>query len=298
MSGDWLKIEKATCTKMEIASIAESLHIHPDEALGKCVRFWAWVDEHSTDGNLSRVTERYVDEHLIGCGGFCGALRLVGWLSITDGKLSIPNFDSYFTNSEKNRKANMERQKRFRIRKRVTGRNDDVTRYGGVTDGVTSRVTVALRNASTSSSVSSSNTPSNSPEENEEFEEKEEPQNRFDEFWKAYPRKVSKADAKKAWRKIAPDTALADKIIAAVKIQAKTEKWVKEPEFIPYPASWLNSERWEDEISNAPVQRTFDDKVAEMAALRERLSPCKAPNTTNGPLTTPPSSDSETRARP
>ena len=69
-------------------------------------------------------------------------------------------------------------------------------------------------------------------------------QDRFAEFWQAYPRKVAKADAEKAWRKVAGE---ADAILAGLRRFAGCEQWAKDGgQFIPYPATWLNGRRWED----------------------------------------------------
>jgi len=68
---------------------------------------------------------------------------------------------------------------------------------------------------------------------------------RFDEFWKHYPRKVSKPNALKAWIKIKPDDELTKTIISAI---SKQNLSAKEEQFIPHPASWLNGKRWEDEV--------------------------------------------------
>jgi uncharacterized protein YdaU (DUF1376 family) len=70
---------------------------------------------------------------------------------------------------------------------------------------------------------------------------------RFDTFWKHYPRKVAKPNALKAWLKIKPDDALTKQIIAAVNAQGLCNK---EIQFVPHPASWLNANRWEDEIKS------------------------------------------------
>jgi uncharacterized protein YdaU (DUF1376 family) len=70
---------------------------------------------------------------------------------------------------------------------------------------------------------------------------------RFDTFWKHYPRKVAKPNALKAWLKIKPDDALTKQIIAAVNAQGLCNK---EIQFVPHPASWLNAARWEDEIKS------------------------------------------------
>jgi hypothetical protein len=71
----------------------------------------------------------------------------------------------------------------------------------------------------------------------------------FDVFYKAYPRKVAKGDARKAWqstKKIRPPL---NEILAAILAQSKTDQWTKDNHaYIPYPATWLRAERWDDEI--------------------------------------------------
>jgi hypothetical protein len=70
----------------------------------------------------------------------------------------------------------------------------------------------------------------------------------FDDFWKAYPRKIGKGQARKAW-KAAAKKAPPGEIVAALAVQAK--RWQQEgrsPEYIPHPTTWLNGERWADEI--------------------------------------------------
>lgn len=69
----------------------------------------------------------------------------------------------------------------------------------------------------------------------------------FDEFWSLYPKKVSKEDARKAFTKALKATAL-DVILDALRKQIPT--WT-DPQFVPYPASWLNGHRWQDEITTA-----------------------------------------------
>jgi len=71
---------------------------------------------------------------------------------------------------------------------------------------------------------------------------------RFDQFWSAYPKKTGKGAAKKAWAKINPSAALLQKILTALEWQTKSEQWTKDRgQFIPNPATYLNQERWEDE---------------------------------------------------
>lgn len=71
----------------------------------------------------------------------------------------------------------------------------------------------------------------------------------FDEFWSAYPRKTAKKVAMRSWAKISPSDELRSRIMTAVAQHTKSEQWMKdEGRYIPHPATWLNNERWEDEL--------------------------------------------------
>ena len=70
----------------------------------------------------------------------------------------------------------------------------------------------------------------------------------FEMFWKEYPKKVAKGEARKAWiqtEKIRPDL---ETLLKAVKTAKRLEEWRKDAgKFVPYPATWLRAERGEDE---------------------------------------------------
>lgn len=79
---------------------------------------------------------------------------------------------------------------------------------------------------------------------------------RFKAFWKAYPRKSGKGSAEKSWLKIAPNQQLFDEIMAALEAAKRCEQWQKDNgQFIPYPATWLNQKRWEDDYRVPAVGR-------------------------------------------
>lgn len=70
----------------------------------------------------------------------------------------------------------------------------------------------------------------------------------FCRFWAAYPRHVSKLDARKAWAALSPSPELVETIVAALEWQVPAFKWNgASADFAPYPASWLNAQRWTDE---------------------------------------------------
>lgn len=69
---------------------------------------------------------------------------------------------------------------------------------------------------------------------------------RFDVFYKAYPRKVSKGQAINTWLKLKPSEELLDKMLEALKWQVKLKNWQNKT-YIPHPSTWLNAMKWEDE---------------------------------------------------
>ncbi len=88
---------------------------------------------------------------------------------------------------------------------------------------------------------------------------------RFDRFWSAYPNKVKKPNALKAFTKINPDDALTDAIIAGVERYKTTRKWLDDGgEFIPHPATFLNARQWEDQ-QPAVVRQQETDAAREQA---------------------------------
>jgi hypothetical protein len=65
-------------------------------------------------------------------------------------------------------------------------------------------------------------------------------------FYKIYPKKKGRDAAIKAWKKHGKEIEENfESIIASLKKQILT--W-KDPQFIPYPATWINGRRWTDEI--------------------------------------------------
>ncbi len=99
----------------------------------------------------------------------------------------------------------------------------------------------------------------------------------FDTFWAAYPRKIGKQAAKKAFAKV-PKSAW-PKLVPAIDAQKKSRQWtVEDGRFIPNPATWLNQGRWDDEapaagMSSRPNQVTAsgDYGTRNVAALLDKM---------------------------
>lgn len=73
----------------------------------------------------------------------------------------------------------------------------------------------------------------------------------FEKFYAAYPKKVDRATAERAWAKIdpTPDEAMTEKIIQAVEASKKYDSRFRDRQFIPYPASWLNAKGYLNEYT-------------------------------------------------
>lgn len=105
--------------------------------------------------------------------------------------------------------------------------------------------TLSLKTTSINNNIlNNNNTPYNPPKGGgEDLEEK------FKKFWEEYPKKVSKGNAEKWFKKHKPTNELVDLMIEKIKQLKETEQWKKDKgQFIPYPATWLNAKGWEDEI--------------------------------------------------
>lgn len=96
---------------------------------------------------------------------------------------------------------------------------------------------------------------------------------RFDEFWKTYPKRVGKQAAIKAWRK-ALGIADADTIIEGARRYAVSRNG-EDPQYTAHPSTWLNAGRWDDEPQpKPPVQRpvsTRDQRIAETQRLKAQF---------------------------
>lgn len=74
----------------------------------------------------------------------------------------------------------------------------------------------------------------------------------FEKFWNLYPRKISKKKSKDLWRKLSES----DQEKALLALPEQMKQW-GDIKYTPHPTTWLNQERWEDEIQTQP---SLDEK--------------------------------------
>lgn len=72
----------------------------------------------------------------------------------------------------------------------------------------------------------------------------------FAEFYAAYPRKAARPAALKAFTAIDPKPDTLRAMLAAIRAQGLADRCdAGEDRFVPYPATWLNGRRWEDQTA-------------------------------------------------
>ena len=86
----------------------------------------------------------------------------------------------------------------------------------------------------------------------------------FNQFWSAYPKHIAKQSAVKAFEKLKPDEKLLEAMLKAIEMQKESKQWEKDGgAFIPYPATWLNQRRWEDELPQVETDNVFLQMLQE-----------------------------------
>ncbi len=75
----------------------------------------------------------------------------------------------------------------------------------------------------------------------------------FDAWYVLYPRKVARKAAEKAWSRVATSPEVIEQIMAGLKAQLPA-MLAQERKFVPYPATWLNQKRFDDEIDTAKIR--------------------------------------------
>lgn len=76
---------------------------------------------------------------------------------------------------------------------------------------------------------------------------------RFNGFWKFYPRGEAKQQAIRAWDRLKPSDELIDRMGRALKRQMQSADWLAGVG-VPYASTWLNQRRWEDEVKASAAE--------------------------------------------
>lgn len=78
----------------------------------------------------------------------------------------------------------------------------------------------------------------------------------FEDFWACYPNKRDKKRAMKAWLRLHPTIDQLETMLSAIKTQKQSDQWRRG--IIPHAATWINGDRWADEIPLGFDEETYD----------------------------------------
>ena len=91
----------------------------------------------------------------------------------------------------------------------------------------------------------------------------------FDDFYKLYPRKISRSNAEKSFKRLNKRA----KNLAYNGIIKYNKFWSEnrtEPQYIPYPSTWINQKRWEDDLIVKEVKTTYKNHDADVLEFRKK----------------------------
>lgn len=220
----WFKVDDSFWANPKVLRISA-------EAIALWVKAGAWSCQNLTDGHIDksfipifRQPDTAADE-----------LEDAGLWEDHGDTWYFHDWDQYQETSEavkKRREQSRERQRKARAARE--DKRTDTAPQASVTQPVTRDIT---REFSTPDPTRpdlkrTSSSPATPPME-------------FEAFWDAYPRRVGKQAAIKAWAKAVKVTD-PQHIINGAKSYAATVR-DKDPQYTAHPSSWLNAGRWDDE---------------------------------------------------
>lgn len=257
MAGDWLPMRIDLHDEAEVIGIALAVKLDEFSVVGRLLRLWGWASSRTQDGWIPFVTPEKVDQ-IVQRSGFAAATAKVGWLSFHDDGITIPNFSRWMSESSKKRLDDARRKRASR------SKNDssvDVTNLSQTTVTSSSLLSCPVL-CSETSNVGNGRVP---PHPSIDPFAPKTPDDGFAEFWAAYPCKVKKVEAARSWARLKPSAELQARILAAIEVQKRWEKWTKEQgQFIPQPANWLEGRQWEDEGIIVSKKKSTADQVREL----------------------------------
>jgi hypothetical protein len=92
----------------------------------------------------------------------------------------------------------------------------------------------------------------------------------FEDFWKSYPKKMAKPKAQKAFEKECVSDG------AFLNIMTGLDHWnaywdtLPDKQFIPYPASWINGQRWNDDVPTSRHASASKIKIPMPAYMQQQ----------------------------
>lgn len=227
------------------------------------VRLWCWGLKYAPGGELTMHSPTIIAAALRWTGEpqvILDALLEAGFIVKIRRRLVINDWLEYSGQWEIKTQQGNNRMRRFREKRRKQGK--------------VLRVTGALRNALKVTHPEGDRIEGDRREEDQDQNNPPNPPHKprgardegFQDFWQAYPRKVGKAAALKAWRSHVNGNAVA--VLEAVQAQKAWplgEGLNKRMDSDgkggnPHPSTWLNQHRWEDETAKRAEWRPPEER--------------------------------------
>lgn len=252
----WIESHQELWRHPKTKKLARLLGASVPTVVGHLHGIWYWALDFAQDGNLHQYDPEEIADAALwegDPGQFVEALVAAGYLDQTDDGLSLHDWYDYAGRLIEQREARREqdraRKQRQRERKKARERDGhgEVTEESrGTSDDVT-HIPYLTQPNQTEQDNTETTTPPSPSSEGSDGAKKSPVELRFDEFWNAYPKKVGKQYALKAWNKIKPTAELHESIMQAVDRQKRSDQWRKENgRYIPNPATWLNGGYWDN----------------------------------------------------
>ena len=268
----WLQVHQTLKDHRKLFDAADELEIAPPHMMGLLVSFWLWALDNAPTGNLDDITPRMIARAAQWDGDaekLSNALIRAGWIDETDdGKREIHDWYEYAGKLIDQRQAEKERSARRRAA--AASSFDDTPGGQAQTDGQPPdehKKTGGKSRQDQSRQKKGRVTPPAPSSEGDDGAKKSAVEVRFDEFWNAYPKKVGKQYALKAWNKIKPTAELHESIMQAINRQKRSDQWRRDNgRYIPNPATWLNGGYWEngEEVSTGESDQRDPQRDADV----------------------------------
>ncbi len=275
----WIRVDTGLCDHPKVIALSQALKLDKDAVVGKLLRLWSWAAQNRENGVLRAYDVDTIAEIMrvrTNAKKLIDALCAIpngyqnGFIEpLSDGGYALHDWQEYAGKSVEERNASRNRMRKMRERyandrnandatssDQLQQRYIDVTRNIDVTspEQTPQRYADVTRNVAEPTYTVHNNPPIVPPQGDERGADSSSDlgagkyPTAFEAFWAAYPRKVGKGAALKAWRRISAPASALPAMLTALEWQRESEQWQRDGgQYIPHPATWLNQSRWEDE---------------------------------------------------
>lgn len=241
---DWFRWHHGSVTDPKFQLVARK----SKQALASVIAVWAFVLEQAS-ASEDRGAFGTIDFEAIDCllgledGATAAILAAMGERGLVDGG-AVSAWEKRQPKRERTDNTSTERSRAHRDRQRQAQQDGDKQHH----------VTPEIDDATPCNATQHQKKPRGEESREEKKNTPSIPQGGgFDEFWSAYPKKVGKDDARKAFLKRKPDGELLALMLAAIAAQRESQAWTRDGgQYIPNPSTWLNQGRWQDETDPVP----------------------------------------------